>query len=1686
MALLSPPDRSRALQLPSILGITPFERPDVPLAIGLARAGALAVLDLGRDPRATEEALRTMVRRVPGGFGVRIPAGVEVALPAEVRVVVLTAGARGFGGQRGAYEGRVVLVQVTSIAEARAALQEGADGLIAKGSESGGRVGDEPSFILLQRILGEVRAPGDLGDAPKPPVWAQGGIGLHTAAACIAAGATGVVLDSQLALLDESTAPAETKRFLRAMDGSETRVVAGERMIQTPDPLPAGQDASFARPLADELRSVETLVRRLRSAIDGHLRQARALTPLGPHSPLAVQHGTTYPIAQGPMTRVSDRAPFAAAVSNAGGLPFLALSLMRGDEARRALEETAALHRASGRSWGVGVLGFVPPEIRDEQLALLLEVRPTVALIAGGRPSHARPLEEAGIPTYLHVPSSGLLDLFLKDGARRFVFEGRECGGHVGPRSSFVLWESAILRLLAFPALHEVSVLFAGGVHDARSAAMVSAMAAPLAARGAKIGVLMGTAYLFTEEAVATGAIVPGFQQEAMQCDRTVLLETAPGHSTRCSDTSYAQAFEAERARLEEAGKSKQEIWESLEQYNLGRLRMAAKGLAREGDALRSLDLPEQRQSGMYMIGQVAALRTARCTMAELHRDVCESSAAILASARVPADLCPEHGARPVDVAIVGMACIFPDAPNLQAFWKNIVQGANAIREVSPERWNPEQYFDANATGGSGDKTPSKWGGFVPDVSFEPAAYGIPPRSLAAIDPVQLLSLEVAKKALEDAGYGDGASRTFDRERTSVIFGAESGTELAGAYGFRATYPQMLGELPPALEDHLPTLTEDSFAGVLANVIAGRIANRLDLGGANYTVDAACASSLAAVDLACKELASGSSDMVIGGGADLHNSINDYLMFASVHALSPTGQCRSFDAKADGIALGEGVAAVVLKRLADAERDGDRVYAVIKGVGASSDGKSLGLTAPRKEGQERALGRAYAAAGISPADVGLIEAHGTGTVVGDRTELAALTQVFTSAGATPAACTLGSVKSNIGHTKCAAGLAGLMKAALAVHHAVLPPTLNLETPNPFYDPATSPFAFRRSASPWAASHRVAGISAFGFGGTNFHAVIGSHDPADAGRDFTGRSEDRKIEAGRRGEWPAELFLFRGDGRTEAERSMRALRDRVSADCTDRLCDLAASVGTTKGPVQAAIVASSVAELRTKLAAALGTAGAASPRYSADQVAFVFPGQGSQRPGMLADLFVTFPELSDLLGGASPWLPVLFPPAAFGEASSRAQKTAVTDTRVAQPALGMVELAIVRLLASFGVEPTMTAGHSYGELVALAAAGALPAAELMGLSSARALAIVDAAKGAPGTMAAASAAPSVVRATLEGLAGVTVANHNAPEQTVLAGSEEAVASALERLGKSGIAARRIPVACAFHSPIVAGASVAFAEALARATVSTPALPVYANTSAAPYPSDPDAIRAQLARQLALPVRFVEQIEAMYAAGARVFVEAGPGGVLSDLVARILKGRPHEVVRCDRAGMSGLVGLLEALAQLALAGIDVSSAALFAGREVRPLDLGSPAVGPSPTAWIVNGHSARPAFGELPEFALRIPRVPVSAAVTPAPAAAPVAGEREAALLEYLRAMRESAEAQRQVMLRYLGDSAPQALALDSAAVAPLAPARSVAPLAAAASAAPPSAVRRSGRVTKAPPAQPRADLTNLQALNATVS
>ncbi len=444
------------------------------------------------------------------------------------------------------------------------------------------------------------------------------------------------------------------------------------------------------------------------------------------------------------------------------------------------------------------------------------------------------------------------------------------------------------------------------------------------------------------------------------------------------------------------------------------------------------------------MLGQVATLRDSLTTISELHASIASAhEVETVEEIDQPADVVTQ----PSDIAIVGMSAILPGAADVRTFWENTLKGFDAITEIPADRWDWRLYYDADPK--APDKIVSKWGGFVPDIPFDPLRYGMPPASLPSIEPVQLLLLEATRSAIDDAGYTE---RPFARERTAVVLGMGGGAaQLAMGYAFRSYLP-MLDTVTPgggsealqACEGLLPEWTEDSFPGFLLNVAAGRVANRFDLGGANYTVDAACGSSLAAASLAVRELETGSADVVILGGADTVQNPFTYLAFSKTQAFSPRGRCRPFDASADGIVISEGVAVVVLKRLADAERDGDRIYAVIKGLGASSDGRAKGLTAPSTHGQVRAVKRAYAKAGVDPKTVGYVEAHGTGTAVGDVVEVNSIAGVFREFEVPSQSVAIGSVKSMIGHTKCAAGLAGLINASLALHHKILPPTIGVE------------------------------------------------------------------------------------------------------------------------------------------------------------------------------------------------------------------------------------------------------------------------------------------------------------------------------------------------------------------------------------------------------------------------------------------------------------------------------------------------------------------------------------------------------------------------------------------------------------------------------------------------------------------
>ncbi|GLY00746.1 type I polyketide synthase [Actinoplanes sp. NBRC 101535] len=1626
-------------------------------AAAATAAGALAVVDLGGGTSWTLRLLRQAAARAAGPIGVRVPAGCAATLDQ-----VLTA----LGGPPAALvlpadspwpvaalaRDHHVLAEVTDVGEAHAAAAAGAAGLIARGMESGGRSSDLSTFVLLQKLMAarpiddtasdgpedgpgtpqgdkqekdtedepEDEAPGRQGRPGLPPVWAAGGIGPRTAAAAVTGGAAGVLLDSQLLLMPEAELPGDARALITRMDGTEVTTVDGQRVLRTTGGMiGVGQDGALAAAYTKKWPEMGTAIRAIHRAIREAVSDETAAGLLAPGSPLARDLGIELPVAQGPMTRVSDEPAFAAAVAEAGGLPFLALALA--DAARTEKMLTGAAEALGTRPWGVGVLGFAPEEIKSAQIEVIRRVRPAFAIIAGGRPAQAKALEAEGIRTFLHVPSPGLLRQFLQAGARRFVFEGAECGGHVGPRASFPLWEAQLGVLAEHLDGHprkegeEIQIFFAGGVHDARSAAMVAVLAAPLAARGVRIGVLMGTAYLFTEEAVRHGAIQPLFQQEAVRAQETALLETAPGHATRCLSSKFVDDFHALRDGLTDAGVDHRQVWEQLETLNVGRLRVASKGLRRQGDQLITVDESRQSDEGLFMAGQVAVLRDDVTTIADLHASVTSGAVALLTRPAAEASAAASAAAAgPLDIAIIGMACIFPGSGDLSAYWGTILDGVDTVTEIPTGRWDIGTYYAPEVgPGQAGRITVSKWGGFIDPVRFDAIRYGIPPSALASIDPTQLLALEVAARSLADAGYG---YEDHDHSRTGVVFGAEAGGDLAGAKTLRTTLPGYLGDLPSEMDDQLPAITEDSFPGVLANVIAGRVANRLDLGGPNFTVDAACASSLAALDAACKELTAGGSDLVVCGGADLHNGINDYLMFTSAHALSPTGRCRTFDSTGDGIALGEGVATVVLKRLADAERDGDRVYAVVKGLGAASDGRALGLTAPRAEGQRRALDRAYASAGLSPRDVGLVEAHGTGTVVGDRTELETLTRVYTEAGAEPGSCTLGSVKSQIGHTKCAAGLAGVIKAALALHHGVKPPTIHLTRPNPAWSAETSPFAFHTGARPWTvpAGERVAGVSAFGFGGTNYHAVLAAH-PASTGVRHA------------RTAWPAELFCFRGADRTAAYRGVRRILDLLGEPGTT-LRELAGTAQAGAGPVRIAIVAHDRDELTTLLTRALEgehdpARGLVQPVESGDdagRVAFLFPGQGSQRPGALADLFVAFPELRDYLDLRPEFAELLFPPAAFDTETGRAQKDRLRDTRNAQPALGIGGLAADHLLRRVGVRPDMTAGHSYGELVALCVSGAFDPATLLDLSRERAAAILAAAGDDPGTMAAVGAAPERITEVLTaaGLAGtVVLANHNAPGQVVISGPSAAVGSASAALGAAGVTARPIPVACAFHSPVVAAASETFAAVLATREIVAPAGEVWANRTADAYPSGADGVRAELAAQVASPVRFADQIEAMYAAGARIFVEAGPGQVLTGLVGAVLGDRPHLAVPVDGRSGDGITAFLLALAQLACAGVPVDTGWLFHGRSSEDGRGDDKATRPM---WTVDGHLVRDPDGSCLPGGLRPARL-ITQELIMTTAPQQTQDGPGALLAEYLRTTREMITSQRDVMLAFLGQT-----------------------------------------------------------------
>jgi malonyl CoA-acyl carrier protein transacylase len=690
----------------------------------------------------------------------------------------------------------------------------------------------------------------------------------------------------------------------------------------------------------------------------------------------------------------------------------------------------------------------------------------------------------------------------------------------------------------------------------------------------------------------------------------------------------------------------------------------------------------------------------------------------------------------------------------------------------------------------------------------------------------------------------------------------------------------------------------------------------------------------------------------------------------------------------------------------------------------------------------------------------------------------------------------------IGHTKCAAGVAGLVKVALALHHRVLPPTLNVDKPSPKAFKPDSPFYVNTEARPWISrpdgTPRRAGVSSFGFGGTNFHVTVEEY-PDEVSRAALHR-------------WTSELLVWTGAGRGEIAESVAVLERDLAAGATPLLRDLAYSLwqrskerrsSVEAGAVTLAIVATSLEDLRQKMTAArqaLTTDGAApnGPRgvYFTEtpigrdaRVAFLFPGQGSQHVDMLRELAVHFHEVREAFASADrvladryphPLSAYVFPPPVFADDEARARQAALTETNVAQPALGAANLGLARLLGSLGLTPGLVAGHSYGEYVALCAAGVMDEDTLFSLSEARGRAILDTAGDDLGAMAAVPADRERTEAVLGGLSDVWVANINGPSQTMISGTHRGIDEAIGRLAAQGLQARSIPVSCAFHSPLVARARDTLAARVAGAELREPRIDVFSNVTAAAYPSDPASVAAILADHLVRPVRFAEQVVAMYEAGARVFVEVGPKSVLTNLVEQNLGERPHVAVAPGAGGRAGLLALQLALAQLLAHGVPLQLDRLFEGRDARRLDLANLVAATreaplSPTAWLVHGGRAWPAREPVPvpptptvaalpvatpsaaASAAPLPPPPVEtplvvapvAAGVPAAPAAPESSRRPAVadanpgaadvMVQFQRLMDRFLETQRNVMLAFLQTpvAAPSTTTVPSMKPAPVA-------------------------------------------------
>jgi malonyl CoA-acyl carrier protein transacylase len=1266
--------------------------------------------------------------------------------------------------------------------------------------------------------------------------------------------------------------------------------------------IPLGVEAAFAASFAERFgTATETAVAAFMEEIRNLCRLAEAKRDCFLGSPVAREMGTRYPFVQGAMSCITDIPEFALKVADAGGLPTIALGLM--DEETRDRKLGRLPEVMGGRPYAVNVVSLAENPFRQTHLAWIKEHRPRFVWIAGGDLAPIRELLECGIEVAYIAPDGALIELALKAGVRYVVCEGYEAGGHVGQHSTLALAQMVLDLKRRRPSLFQGSrVILAGGIFDRETAFRAALLGAD--------AIQMGTAYLATQEIVETGALTALYRRMIVESrpGGTIVSGQSTGLRVRSLKTPRVAAVLSLERAFAAGHQDERSFRTRMEEMAAGSLFVAARGVDRSSGT--PLDVQACLERGQFMSGACAGLIGEIQDMESFHREVAEGplvlhqpfdESAGKVSEPLPGDPAhmeipssrAGHGPRHVAphangherIAITGMSILNALGSSPEDVWAATLAMKSGITLVPPARWDHSLYYDPRPR--AEDKTYCKVGAFL-DHNISRNELGIPPQDFRTMTEATRITMWLADRAIQASGILESG---IPRERIGVLISQNSG-EAAGTLTnliIRAYVHDVLASIKRAVDlapEQVSAIEREVKAGRMAPddttllgrlncAAAGFVCNRYGFMGPSFSVSAACATSLVALHCAMQMIDNGVIDAaVIGGGEDNLTHLH-FLEFSALGALfglsgeRPAREAsRPFDADRDGMVLGEGGGMIVIERESLARARGARVHAVITGMGASNN--HLGMVEPSSITQEIAIRASFRGLPYGPDAVDLVECHATSTRQGDVEEVRALKTLFNSSKRT----VLTSFKSQIGHTLGASGINSLIRGVMAMQAGVFPATLNYEHPDPEMALEGSGFLIAPEPLDWkckTGQPRRLQVNAFGFGGSNYVVQIEQYlDDVDkilASPDrearVTGQTEDGTATL-----QGVSVFRTEMDGRNcrmavvaQAEEEALSVIERSPAF---------AEAGTVSPKVVRSLAQQGIFISPEDL--------------PAPPLAFVFPGQGAQYAGMGRGLYESFPVIKEWMDRAAAAADFDLLHLLFHDREENLQKT-----RWQQPALFALEHAMARHLISLGVNPMAMAGHSLGELSALCLAGVYTLEDGFRIVNMRARCMDKAAAGHsdPGVMAAVDAPMDLLTEMIHERTDVYIGNINAPNQIVLSGDTETVKRVGERLKEMGYRFTLLRVSMAFHSPAMRAIRDELEAYVASLPFHPPQIPVVSNTTTAPYPSDPDEIRRILMAHLESTVHWMSNVQTLWNDyGIRLFVEVGPGDILSNLIADTL--------------------------------------------------------------------------------------------------------------------------------------------------------------------------------------------------------